>query len=198
MPKKTLKEKLKESKVKIKAWKADPKILLCDNIPMPMHGVAPRNKMGGPWWEKTRKEAYKSTGFCCAACGVHKSVAKFRQWLEGHEVYEVDYKKGTITYLKTVPLCHLCHNYIHDGRLRALLAKCKITHKKFTAIIQHGDQVLSSAGLKRKSYEDREMDVTSKILNNKTASWSKWRLIVDGKKYPPKFKSEYALRKAFE
>ncbi len=198
MPKKTLRKKLKEEKVKVKAWKPDPKILLCDNIPMPMHGVAPRTILGDKWWNQTRKRSYKSTGFCCAACGVHKLSARYRQWLEGHEIYEVDYKKGTMTYLRTVPLCHLCHNYIHDGRLRALLAKQKITHAKYKAIIQHGDQVLSMANLKRKPYEDREMDASSKILSNESASWSQWRLIVNGKQFPPKFKSEYALRKAFK
>lgn len=184
--------------VKLKSWKLEPEILLSSNIPMPMHGVAPRLVLGSKWWNKTRNDSYKSTGYHCVACGVHKSQAFYRKWLEGHELYKVDYEKGTMKYLRTVPLCHMCHNYIHDGRLLSLLEKGKINHQKYAAIIQHGDRVLVRAGLNRKNHEARNEEIIELIVAGKVKEWSKWRLVIGRKRYPPKFKSESHLRKAFK
>ncbi len=192
----SLEDKLKRKGVKLKKWKRKPEILLCPNIPKPLHGVAPRVIMGAVWWNKTRNVAYKSTGYHCVACGVWKLQAKFRQWLEGHEVYEIDYQKGRATYIETVPLCHACHNYIHDGRLHALLLKKEVAQSKFVAIIQYGDKVLAEAGLKRNSHSVREQFYTSMVLNNQAAKWQDWRMVFDGKEYPPKFKTSYQWERA--
>jgi len=154
-------------------WKLRPEVLQCGRIPEPLHGVAPRVVLGAKWWNATRQAAYKSTAYHCVACGVHKADARHRQWLEGHELYEVDYLLGTMTYLETVPLCHFCHNYIHSGRLAALLDEGKITHAKYTAIIQHGDAVLDAAGL-------RKPEIVVECVCPKAADW---RLVINGKEY---------------
>lgn len=167
----------------------DPSILLCPNVPKPLHRLAPRNIYGDVWWNKTRKEAYASTDYHCKACGVHKLKAKFRQWLEGHELYEVNYQKGTATYIHTVPLCHGCHNYIHDGRLTVLLQTGKIHHGKYAAILQHGDNVLKEAGLKKMTRNERELEFQGLEKKGKIAPWHKWRLILDGKEYPTPYKN---------
>lgn len=180
------------------AWKQRPEILLSNNIPQPMHGTAPRVILGNKWWNATRQKAYASTGFCCLACGVYKLNARARKWLEGHELYKVDYPLGQLTYLETVPLCHFCHNYIHDGRLTALLKKGQIHQQKFVAIIQHGDRVLASAGLKRKTRDEREAEYTNGILMNTVAPWKEWRLIIDGAEYMPKFRTPQQWQKAME
>lgn len=177
-------------------WRLRPEILLCDNIPLPLHGLAPRVVMGAQWWDRVRRAAYASTNYHCVACGVHKQFAKARQWLEGHEVYDIDYGKGRMKYLETVPLCHYCHNYIHDGRLNWLLERGEIHHAKFVAIIQYGDGVLASAGLVRLSHDERDEQVRQLMLNNKVAEWGKWRLVVGRKSYPPLFPSEKAWQEA--
>jgi hypothetical protein len=131
----------KNSLRKLKAqaqWTERPEVLLCPNIPRPMHGVAPRVILGSKWWNQTRQAAYRSTNYHCLACGVPKSRARWKQWLEGHELYKVNHTKGKMIYLETVPLCFSCHNYIHDGRMSGLLEKGQISHGRFTAIIQHG------------------------------------------------------------
>lgn len=175
----SFKDKLTKSISEQAAWKRRPELLLLPQIPKPMHGLAPRVVLGGQWWDKTRQEAYRSTNFHCAACGVHKSQAKGPKWLEGHEVYNTDYKKGRLIYLETVPLCNYCHNFIHVGRLQALLEHRKITTARFAAVIQHGERVLAEAGIvHNKSYEEQE-----------TTGWSEWRLVVFGKEYPPLCKS---------
>lgn len=179
-------------------WKRRPEILLSDNIPQPMHGTAPRVILGSKWWNATRKAAYASTDFHCIACGVHKTMAKGRKWLEGHELYKVDYPKGRLTYLETVPLCHFCHNFIHDGRLLSLLHKEEIHHQKFVAIIQHGDRVLASVGLKRKPREKREAEYTDGLLMNTVAAWKDWRLVIDNLEYMPKFRTAQQWKKAMQ
>lgn len=173
---------------KPRLWTLRPEILLSDNIPQPLHGLAPRVILGPSWWNKTRREAYASTDQHCIACGVHKYKARSRQWLEGHELYRIDYKKGSSTYIETVPLCHYCHSYIHDGRLTWLLQTGKIHQGKFIAIIQHGDRVLSACGLKRMSRPQREVEFATLFRQGKIAPWSKWHLVLNGKKYKTKFK----------
>lgn len=166
-------------------WDLRPEVLLCSQIPMPLHEVAPRNILGTKWWNKTRQEAYQSTAYHCVACGIYKFQAHFRKWLEGHELYTIDYKRGLMTYIETVPLCHCCHNYIHIGRLNALLDQGLVSHAKFMFIVNHGDSVLHRAGLKRLP-----------VYQGQCAPWKKWRLVLNGKKHPPKFKTEKAWLKA--
>jgi len=182
-----LSSSLRRVRVKALSWEQRPEVLLSGNIPQPLHGVNPRSILGSKWWNETRKAAYKSTFYHCVACGVAKGDARFRQWLEGHELYEVDYLKGHMYYVETVPLCHCCHNYIHSGRLQSLLDKGEISHQKYVAIIQHGDSVLAQAGLSRLP-----------PYPGPFALWKDWRLVLFGKKYKPLYKSLEEWEKAHE
>ena len=152
-----------------------------------MHGVTPRGILGNVWWNETRKAAYRSLAYRCAACGVQKLLARCRQWLEGHEVYTIDYLLGRMAYLETVPLCHFCHNYIHGGRLQALLESGEIHQAKYVAIVQHGDRVLREAGLQRPP-----------AYTGPTADWGDWRLVIGIREYPPKYPTFDAWLKEFE
>lgn len=158
-------------------WTPDPSILACANVPKPMHGTNPRTVLGQSWWNVERRAAYERTNFHCAACGVHKYDAKARQWLEGHEKYTIDYARGLMTYVRTDALCHYCHNYCHDGRMKALLDIGKLHHAKYAAIIQHGDRILAAAGLRKPTYE------------GPFADWGKWRLVIGRTRYEGLFKS---------
>lgn len=189
--------KILRKRVRRLPLKTRPDILLGPNVPKPMHGVVPREILGPTWWNETRRAAYASTHYRCLACGVYKFDAFCKQWLEGHELYDVDYEAGTWTYVETVPLCHYCHNYIHDGRLQAILDCRDITYAKYAAIIQYGDRVLAEAGLKRLTHKERENVLIEAMLDNRVASWSSWRLILKGKEYPPKFKTPQQWEKAF-
>ena len=170
-------------------WKRRPEVLLCPNIPKPMHGLAPRVVLGQKWWDKTRQAAYTSTLYHCIACGVYKHDARGHKWLEGHEWYDIDYAKGRMVYVETIPLCNYCHSYIHDGRLLALLKSREITAQRYAAVIQHGDRVLAAAGLQRMTHAERDEAIKQLILAGKIADWGRWRLVVDGKKYKPLYKS---------
>jgi hypothetical protein len=176
------------------AWVRRPEVLLCPNVPKPMHGMAPREVLGSKWWNQTRQQAYRSTNYHCLACGVHKLAAASRYWLEGHELYSIDYAKGRMVYVETVPLCHYCHNFIHDGRLLALLDKGLLHQSKYVAILKHGDRILREAGLSRPSHDERE----TLIANMEIAPWRSWRLVVFGKLYPPRYKTFEAWKRAFQ
>ena len=187
----TLEDRLRRSgevvrKVAKVEWTRRPEVLMCPQIPKPMHGVAPREILGQRWWDQTRQAAYRSTAFHCLACGTWKGVAEYRRWLEGHEWYEIDYCRGRMTYVECIPLCHLCHSYIHVGRLQALLEKGEIHQAKYVAVLQHGDRVLREAGLRRPTPYD-----------GPCAEWGRWRLVLEGKEYPPKFETFEAWQKYF-
>jgi hypothetical protein len=172
-----LSQALKDVKVPV-LWSLRPAVLCHPNIPKPMHGLAPRNILGVNWWNKTRKQAYKSTDYHCIACGVHRDKAKNRQWLEGHELYDISYVTGRMKYIETIPLCHYCHSYIHSGRLQMLLRDGKIHQHKYVAIITHGDSVLAMNNI-----------VKPEPYMGLCAVWQDWRLVLDGKEYPPIYKS---------
>lgn len=156
-------------------------MLLSQQIPKPMHQVCPRNVLGSKWWDETRRAAYRSTNHHCVACGEY-----YPSRLEGHELYEIDYAAGRMVYIEAVPLCHLCHCYVHPGRLQALLNKGEIDQAKFTRVTLHGNRVLQEAGLRRQDpYE------------GPIAEWKKWRMVVNGKEYRPVFKSYDAWKKKF-
>lgn len=160
------------------AWKRRPEVLLQNNTVKPLHQVTPRNILGRAWWDRTRQAAYEATDFHCIACGVPKRLAKWHPWLEGHEVYDIDYHAGRMTYIETVALCHSCHCFIHNGRLEALLLKGEVPQEKYDAVMAHGALILKEAGL-RKPRPHRGWIV----------KWEKWRLVLDGKEYPPVFKN---------
>lgn len=192
----SLKDRLDKTTKAPVIWTVKPELLLCPNIPKPMHGINPRTVLGTNWWNRERRAAYKSTAFHCEACGVHKSEAKLHRWLEGHEWYQIDYAKGRMKYVRTVPLCHYCHNFIHDGRLRRLLDEGLINHQKYAAILQHGEAVLRAAGLDRMARIDRDEEIKQLIGNGRFAEWSKWRLVIGRKTYKPLFKSYKEWMKA--
>lgn len=155
-------------------------LLLHPQIPKPLHLVNPRAILGDRWWQQVRKLVYARAGFRCEACGVHKSEAKFHQWLEAHEVYQIDYAAGRARFLYLVALCHACHNYIHQGRMVNLVALGKFPESKQRIILAHGERVLRAAGLNPDDKEPRVREI---------ARWADWRLIIGDREHPPKLAS---------
>lgn len=159
-----------------------PEILLHPQIPKPLHTLNPRNLMGKAWWDKKRREAYKKYDYRCWACGASNTR------LEGHEMYEIDYRTCTSTFKEVVALCNACHMYIHAGMLQVLLEEGKVTHERAQAIIDHGDKVLKE-GIKAGKLTERAMSEATYAPPFDDATWGKWRLVIDGKKFKPKFKN---------
>lgn len=160
-------------------WKRRPEVLLCPSIPQPLHEVNPRTILGSKWWNETREAAYKTTDYHCLACGVPKYAARGRQWLEGHELYTIDWLRGTSIYIETVPLCHFCHNFVHQGRMDAMVRLGKMVLRKKLDVLEHGAEVLHAAGL----------PAVREPYSGPFAPWASWRLVIGKRKFKPKFKS---------
>lgn len=193
-----------------------PKLLTHPNIPKPLHGVNPRSVMGKDWWDVKRQEAYAKENYHCWACGCHKSQDKFHNWLEAHESYDTDYKNGIASLNEIVALCHSCHNFIHSGKLKMDLRAGRITTEKALYILKRGFHILKQAGLKPfhgtchvycQIMDDMGVDVSHLAENvfnieqeQKTRlqqDWSKWHLVIDGKKHFGKFKSQREWEKYY-
>ena len=157
----------------------NPEYLTHPNIPKPLHGVNPRSVLGKEWWDTHRQEAYAKNNYCCWACGVHKTEAKYHQWLEAHESYDFNYRLGRANLKEIIALCHSCHNFIHSGRLQMLVNKGEYSAEKQDDILRHGYSVLSEANLKPFDHGKP----------GKVARWGKWHIVIDGKKYYSKFKN---------
>lgn len=162
-----------------------PDLLQHGNIPKPLHTVAPRNILGQEWWNHQRRRAYRVNNHCCWACGVHKSQAAFHQWLEAHEIYDTNWKQGRAVYLGCCALCHSCHGYIHSGRLRMLRDERKITKSKYRQIRQHGKRVLGPDAYHVPNIKEIQQD------------WSRWHLVLKGRKYYSPFKDLQDWRNHF-
>ena len=171
-----------------------PELLQHPHIPKALHGLAPRVIKGQDWWDAKRQEAYASTNYHCAACGVHKSQAKEHQWLEAHEDYEIDFIKGSVTINEIVPLCHYCHNFIHSGRL--WMVNKDDNPDKIKRVLEHGIKICEDnfldiyyfTSLLAERYDVKHY--CGILLHDETnfAKWHEWHLILEGEKYYSKFK----------
>jgi hypothetical protein len=192
--------------------KLQPELLTHPIIPEPLHGLAPREILGKEWWDVQRKAAYAASNNCCWACGIHKSEARFHQWLEAHESYRINYQEGTMEMVEIVALCHSCHNFIHSGRLGLLWKSREATTQKVLYILQRGFKILQTAGLEpfygtamlyavvlqtqghplavKAKLRAEELQRDFQIRTGKHAPWSQWRLLLEGMEYPGKFKNE--------
>lgn len=177
-----------------------PDILTHPNIPKPLHEVNPRNIMGQEKWNEVRQKVYAASDYHCVACGVHKSLAKGYQWLEAHEYYKIDYEMGRVEIESLQPLCHYCHNFIHSGRLKMIMGKEK-SEDEVIAILTHGFGVLARNNLKCFPFTlefAKSLGVDTKGVAPYTqtadsfAEWGDWRLVWEGKEYPPKYKTYQA------
>jgi len=158
-------------------WAPRPQVLVSDPIPVALHGRAPRSVLGTEWWDAVRFNAYRSTNYHCIACTV-KRGAHWCNRLEGHEVYEIDYLLGRMTYLETVPLCYRCHKYIHRGYLNVQREQGIITLSEYNTIVRYGDDILRISGIKRPD-----------PYRGPQAEWKDWRLVIGNAEFPPLFAS---------
>ena len=181
-----------------------PDLLCCPNVPKPLHGINPRTILGVKWWDYKRREAYHKANYCCCACGVSKQEADYKQWLEGHEYYDLDYVNGTAVLKEIVALCYSCHSFIHSGRLYVMYRQGKISLQTITNILVSRLDIIKENGLipfygtvqiasDLNVYNNQQLKEWYKIGEENgpksVAEWSKWKLVIEGKEYKGKFNS---------
>ena len=173
----------------------EPVILSHPHIPKPLHGLNPRTIKGTAWWDRERRKAYASTNYHCLACGIHKTDALIKPWLEAHEFYRIDYPKGIVTIERIVPLCHMCHRFIHSGNLLNDYFKGIVKQAQMVQILTHGVRILEKNNLEGFAFT---IDLADQFKIKHTVKpysfaghgvkWGDWKLVFDGVEYPSKFK----------
>ncbi len=153
-----------------------PELLLHPRVPPALHGMAPRTILGEKWWYDQRHRSMAANNYKCWACNIPKNKAKKFPKLEGHECYDIDWEKGICKLEEIVSLCHYCHNYIHRGRMEALLVYGRIDREFVEDVISHGDRITAHL---------HHVDPPSQI-----AEWGDWVLMIDGTPYPSRFRSQ--------
>lgn len=190
-----------------------PELLRHRTIPKPMFGTAPRWIMGQEWWDAVRREAYAKNNMRCWACGGEGP-------LEAHEAYDINYYGARMTYIETVALCSDCHSFIHIGRTIGMLARGERKYSDVKRIVLSGYEILKRAKLKCPSEtiviasKTLKWPGNTRWLNRVIAntehsdyqerlamdrhSWHDWRLVFEGKEYPPRYDSYEKFMEALE
>ncbi|MDV3002453.1 MAG: hypothetical protein N5P05_004108 (plasmid) [Chroococcopsis gigantea SAG 12.99] len=183
-----------------------PELLLHPNIPKPLHGVNPRTILGRKWWDEQRKIAYARYDDLCWACGIHKTEAKYHQWLEAHEVYKIDYSTGKVEMVEICALCHSCHQYIHDGRMQKLFNHGQFSFQKYIDILSRGEKIikryLTEVAINYKgeawkkpleetlpfqeTFPDIIVPNVPEVVNS-SPQWHEWYLLLEGQEYYSRF-----------
>lgn len=207
--------KIKLAKPKLKKV-LRPGLLKSSGIPLPLSQVNPRNIKGPVWWKEQRRKVIAANNNHCWACGVHQQDARYKQYLEAHEVFTVNYAKRISTFKEVVALCHCCHNVVHVKRLVYLAAQGKEDEKKLRTIVQHGVDVLQASRLALPyqleyawmvvfggcdAQEAIDKLKASGLFNSNMRiaphDWHKWRMEFEGQLYKPKFNSEFELARHY-
>ncbi len=212
----------------VKFWNAPAKngakLLTMPNIPTPLQGPGcqPRTIFGASAWNKIRKKCYADADYHCEACGkdCHDST------LHAHEVYNINYKEHTVTFIRVVALCPLCHlGGIHTGRNLTLykrgvpyvtkqsmldgaenaftiISAYNKTHKRrlkaFSTFVDYSRQPELHDEMERliKKYDMEFYRINEKSWCGK--NWNKWKLIIDGVEYPTPYETREDWEKAME
>ena len=166
----------------------NPRILLDIPAPIALSGLNPRSIMGVTEWKKIRIPVYQAAGYTCEACGDYHPETHSSAWLAGveaHERYLVNYKIGIVRLRDIKCLCLLCHGYIH---YRPNVAKYAMTKIRQKAIIEHGMEVLGSAGITKFRNQPPKHNI----------GWSEWKFVYRGKTYIPQFRDMDDLESYYE
>lgn len=196
-------------------------LIAMPNIPKPCHSLAPRTVLGATAWNKMRKECYEKANDTCEICGECPEDKRKRH---AHEVYVIDYEKGTCTFIGVFCICALDHlGAIHTGRAVTLWSKgSPLATKEFLlegaekafSMIQsynkeHNANVrLYSTYIEYLKHDELREPMLELIKKydvkfysedpKKMAKWGEWKLIIDGEEYPTPYKNEKEWQREME
>lgn len=187
-------------------------LITMPNVPRPLHGPGcqPRTIYGQTTWNRLRKKAYFDADYKCEICGCEPEKGN----LHAHELYTIDYKKGTSTFERVIAICRTCHDSIHSGRLITMYKNknplcpksyvLKVAENCFSLVAQynrmHNDKLrvyrtyldylkVPSIALEMSELIDR-YGIEFYQEPKKIADWGDWKLIVGDKEYPSPFKNQ--------
>ena len=196
-------------------------LIAMPNIPRPLHGVNPRTILGGPTWNRMRRRCYAMAENTCEICGAKPENLRHRH---GHEVYEIDYLKGTAKFVKVFCICSLCHlGCIHTGRALTLWKKDNPLYPTEFLLegAEHAFKIISEYN---KDNPDADLRAYSTFLDylkhdglkepmeklikkykikfyaetKDIADWSSWKLIIGNQEYTTPYANQEEWEAAME
>lgn len=197
-------------------------LIAMPNIPRPCHLLNPRNILGVTTWNRMRKACYIEADNTCEICGDKPENLRHRH---AHEVYEIDYAKGTVKFVRAFCVCALDHlGCIHTGRAVTLHKQdnplypkeflLEGAEKAFKTIYEYNkdhpkaDLRAYINFLEYLKCDDikEEMEALIKKYHvkfyaedeKKMAKWKEWKLIIGDQEYPTPYENEKAWKKAME
>lgn len=221
---------MKVSVTKVKRWKApsknDVRVLGMPNIPKPLHGPGcqPRTIVGATKWNQMRLRCYENAGYKCEVCGFQGEPGKAQ--LHAHEIFDIDYEKGTSTFVRLACLCPKCHlSFIHSGRALTMFKNHNPIYSKEKLLegAEHGFKLIAEynkthkqkikvfsamADYLRQPELEEDMDKLVKkygisfyspiSVKKGAAKWEDWRMVYNGQEYRTPYKDEEAWAKKMD
>lgn len=196
-------------------------LIAMPNIPRPLHGVNPRTLLGATTWNHMRKFCYNQANDTCEICGFKPEDLRKRH---GHEVYEIDYTKGTAKFVRVFCVCSLCHlGCIHTGRALTLWKKGNpLCPTEFLLLgAEHAFKIISEynhdhSGADLRAYSTfldylkhdelkKPMEELIEKYNVKfytevedMVEWKDWKLIIGDREYQTPYASESEWKATME
>lgn len=197
-------------------------LIAMPNIPKPTHGLAPRTLLGVAAWNGMRKAAYAEANNTCEICGAKPENLRHRH---GHEVYEIDYEKGTVKFVRVFCVCALCHlGCIHSGRAITLYKQGNPLYPKDFLLegAEHAFKIINEYNQEHPKADlrayatfldylkcDELREPMEKLIDKyhakfykedskKVADWGDWKLIIGNQTYQTPYKSEDDWKVAME
>lgn len=198
--------------------------ILCQpNIPHALHGLAPRTIMGRTEWDLMRNECYEKCNRHCEICGAECPSGK----MDAHELYNLNYKQKTATFVRLIGLCKTCHGgVIHSGRaitmykkglpfwdkevmLKAARHGFELVHnwnklhpekpplKMFQTILEWADEPSLELEM-RELIKEYSIEFYRVPPTDTKNDWGKWKLIYEGEEYYSPYKTMEDWREAME
>lgn len=195
------------------------------NLPKPQHGQAPRTLLAASTWDHMRRGCYAKAGYKCEICGAQVGVDIEKRQLHAHEVYSIDYEKGTSTFVRCVALCALDHlGCIHTGRALTLW-KNKNPLYPTDFLLAGAEKAFSTIASYNQDHPEADLRAYSTFIEylreeelrepmlelikkynikfyqedpKKMAKWEEWKLRIGNLEYPTPYKSKKEWEEAMK
>lgn len=197
-------------------------LIAMPNLPKPTHALAPRTLLGVGTWNHMRKACYAKADNTCEICGDKPENLRHRH---AHEVYGIDYEKGTVKFVRAFCICALDHlGCIHTGRAITLYkAHSPLYPKEF--LLEGAEKAFKTIyeynqdhpGADLRAYvtflEYLRCDELEKPMKElidkykmkfymedpkKVAPWDQWKLIIGSREFPTPYKTESDWKEAMK
>ena len=197
-------------------------LIAMPNLPKPTHALAPRTLLGVSTWNHMRKACYAQADNTCEICGEKPENLRHRH---AHEVYEIDYEKGTVKFVRAFCICALDHlGCIHTGRAITLYkAGNPLYPKEF--LLEGAEKAFKTIHEYNQDHPEADLRAYATFLEylkcdelkkpmeelidkynikfymedpKKVAPWDQWKLIIGSQEFPTPYKTENDWKLAME